>query len=71
MRFSIVWIPTKTFSTAAYSCKVYLEQIWGLMDGGADMLIFETVADSLNAKAAIYALEIYYEQNKKVLNFVK
>lgn len=42
--------------------EVYLEQICGLMDGGADMLIFEAVADTLNAKAAIYALEIYFEQ---------
>jgi methionine synthase I (cobalamin-dependent) len=39
--------------------EVYLEQICGLMDGGADLLIFEGMTDTLNAKAAIYALEIF------------
>src|SRR6201996_7176498 len=35
----------------------YGEQIKGLLDGGADLLLIETVFDTLNAKAAIYAIE--------------
>ena len=34
----------------------YAEQIKGLLDGGADMLLIETIFDTLNAKAAIYAI---------------
>ena len=33
----------------------YGEQIEGLIDGGADMLLIETIFDTLNAKAAIFA----------------
>lgn len=38
----------------------YYEQISGLVDGGADILIIETIFDTLNAKAAIYAIDNYY-----------
>jgi 5-methyltetrahydrofolate--homocysteine methyltransferase len=34
----------------------YAEQAQGLMDGGADVLLVETVFDTLNAKAALYAI---------------
>jgi 5-methyltetrahydrofolate--homocysteine methyltransferase len=34
----------------------YAEQITGLLDGGADLLLIETIFDTLNAKAAIYAI---------------
>ncbi|ADB75306.1 methionine synthase [Geodermatophilus obscurus] len=40
----------------------YLEQADGLVDGGVDVLLIETVFDTLNAKAAIYALETLFEQ---------
>ncbi len=40
----------------------YLEQANGLVDGGADLLIVETIFDTLNAKAAIFALETLFEQ---------
>ncbi len=33
----------------------YAEQINGLMDGGADLLLFETITDTLNTKAGIFA----------------
>lgn len=39
----------------------YYEQIRGLMDGGADLLLVETVFDTLNAKAALFAIEAYKE----------
>ncbi len=39
----------------------YYEQIRGLKDGGADLLLVETVFDTLNAKAALFAIEEYKE----------
>jgi 5-methyltetrahydrofolate--homocysteine methyltransferase len=35
----------------------YSEQVNGLLDGGADILLVETVFDTLNCKAALYAIE--------------
>jgi 5-methyltetrahydrofolate--homocysteine methyltransferase len=42
--------------------EAYLEQANGLVDGGSDVLLIETVFDTLNAKAAIFALETLFEQ---------
>lgn len=39
----------------------YYEQIKGLIDGGSDVLLIETIFDTLNAKAAIYAIKKYEE----------
>ena len=39
----------------------YYEQARGLLDGGADVLLVETVFDSLNSKAALFALGKYFE----------
>jgi len=41
--------------------EAYYEQVVGLMDGGADILIVETIFDTLNAKAAVYAIGEYLE----------
>jgi 5-methyltetrahydrofolate--homocysteine methyltransferase len=41
----------------------YLEAIDGLVKGGADLLLVETIFDTLNAKAAVYALERYFDEN--------
>ena len=43
--------------------EAYLEQARGLVDGGADVLLVETIFDTLNAKAAIYALETLFEEH--------
>lgn len=40
----------------------YLTSAQGLVDGGADLLIVETIFDTLNAKAAIFAVETLFEQ---------
>ena len=40
----------------------YLEQARGLVDGGSDLLLVETIFDTLNAKAAIFALETLFEE---------
>ena len=41
----------------------YHEQARGLVDGGADLLLVETIFDTLNAKAAIFALETLFEEH--------
>jgi len=38
--------------------------IRGLLDGGADILMVETIFDTLNAKAALFAIEKHFEQHK-------
>jgi 5-methyltetrahydrofolate--homocysteine methyltransferase len=43
----------------------YLEAANGLVDGGADLLIVETIFDTLNAKAAIFALETLFEERER------
>ncbi|WP_426244521.1 methionine synthase [Nocardioides sp. LHG3406-4] len=40
----------------------YLKAARGLVDGGADLLIIETIFDTLNAKAAIFAVEQLFEE---------
>lgn len=43
---------------------VYKEQIEGLIEGGVDLLLIETIFDTLNAKAALFAAEeVKHEQN--------
>lgn len=42
----------------------YLEQIKGLVDGGVDILLIETIFDTLNAKAAIYAAKKFFREQK-------
>ncbi|KAJ3034843.1 hypothetical protein HDV00_004606 [Rhizophlyctis rosea] len=41
----------------------YREQIIGLLDGGADILLVETIFDTLNAKAALYAIDLVFEED--------
>ncbi|MFK8038068.1 MAG: homocysteine S-methyltransferase family protein [Crocinitomicaceae bacterium] len=41
--------------------EAYIEQINGLTDGGADILLVETVFDTLNAKAALFAINTVKE----------
>lgn len=40
----------------------YTEQVRGLIDGGADILLIETIFDTLNAKAALFAIQNYCEK---------
>ena len=41
----------------------YEEQIKGLVDGGVDLLLIETIFDTLNAKAAIFAIKHFFRNN--------
>jgi len=43
----------------------YYEQVKGLADGGVDLLLIETIFDTLNAKAAIFAIKKYFRDAKK------
>ena len=40
----------------------YTEQLNGLLDGGIDLVLIETIFDTLNAKAAIFAVESVFEE---------
>ncbi len=42
----------------------YTEQIKGLVDGGVDLLLIETIFDTLNAKAAIFAIKKFFRENE-------
>jgi 5-methyltetrahydrofolate--homocysteine methyltransferase len=44
--------------------EAYSEQTKGLVDGGADVLLVETVFDTLNAKAALFAIDKLKEENQ-------
>jgi 5-methyltetrahydrofolate--homocysteine methyltransferase len=43
----------------------YYEQVKGLVDGGVDLLLIETIFDTLNAKAAIFAIKKYFRDTKQ------
>ncbi len=42
--------------------EAYYEQIRGLIDGGADVLLVETIFDTLNAKSALFAIKKYEQE---------
>jgi 5-methyltetrahydrofolate--homocysteine methyltransferase len=46
--------------------EAYYEQVRGLVDGGVDILLIETIFDTLNAKAAIFAIRQYERKNPGV-----
>ncbi|MBC3932396.1 methionine synthase [Undibacterium curvum] len=41
----------------------YHEQVRGLIEGGADVLLVETIFDTLNCKAALFAIDQYFEES--------
>jgi 5-methyltetrahydrofolate--homocysteine methyltransferase len=43
--------------------RAYLEQVQALVEGGSDVLLVETIFDTLNAKAALFAIEEYFESS--------
>jgi 5-methyltetrahydrofolate--homocysteine methyltransferase len=43
----------------------YYDQVRGLVDGGVDVLLIETIFDTLNAKGAIYAIKKYFRDTNK------
>ena len=47
--------------------EAYSEQIRGLVEGGVDLLLVETVFDTLNCKAALFAIDSFFETTGKKL----
>lgn len=45
----------------------YKEQVKGLVEGGVDLLLVETVFDTLNAKIALFAIQEYFDESGKEL----
>ncbi|XP_022621775.1 methionine synthase isoform X2 [Seriola dumerili] len=43
--------------------EAYTEQVRGLLDGGADILLVETIFDTANAKAALFAIDLLFESS--------
>jgi 5-methyltetrahydrofolate--homocysteine methyltransferase len=43
--------------------EAYYEQVKGLVEGGSDLLLIETIFDTLNAKAAIFAVKKYFRES--------
>lgn len=43
----------------------YLEQVKGLVDGRVDILLIETIFDTLNAKAAIFAIKKFFRESNQ------
>ena len=48
----------------------YYEQIEALVDGGSDLLLLETIFDTLNAKAALFAIDEYFENSGERLPLI-
>ena len=47
--------------------EAYTESIRGLVDGGSDLLLVETIFDTLNAKAALFAINQYFDEHDNSL----
>ncbi len=45
--------------------EAYYEQVSGLVEGGVDLLLIETIFDTLNAKAAIFAIKKYFRDTRQ------
>jgi 5-methyltetrahydrofolate--homocysteine methyltransferase len=48
----------------------YYEQTEALVEGGADLLLVETIFDTLNAKAALFAVDEYFEKSGQRLPLI-
>ncbi len=48
----------------------YYEQVEALVEGGSDVLLVETIFDTLNAKAALFAIEEFFEQSGERLPLI-
>jgi 5-methyltetrahydrofolate--homocysteine methyltransferase len=48
----------------------YFEQVQALVEGGSDLLLVETIFDTLNAKAALFAIDEFFEQSGERLPII-
>ena len=54
--------PSKRNVTFDQLVENYLESMDGLVSGGADLILIETIFDTLNAKAAVFAVKKYFDE---------
>jgi len=54
--------PAKRNVTFDELVEAYIEATHGLIEGGADLIMVETIFDTLNAKAAVFAIQTVFEQ---------
>lgn len=59
--------PGKRNVTFDQLVEAYIEATHALMDGGSDLILIETIFDTLNAKAAAFAVETVFEQRQQRL----
>ena len=50
--------------------QAYFEQVQALVEGGVDVLLVETIFDTLNAKAALFAIDEYFEASGECLPII-
>ena len=55
-------IPARVAARYDELVAAYSEQVRGLLDGGVDVLLVETIFDTLNAKAAFFAIQSVFEE---------
>jgi 5-methyltetrahydrofolate--homocysteine methyltransferase len=55
--------PARRDVTFEEVAQAYKDQIAALVEGGADVILIETIFDTLNAKAAIFAAEEYFDES--------
>ena len=48
----------------------YCDQVQALVEGGVDVILVETIFDTLNAKAALFAIDEYFEQSGECLPII-
>jgi 5-methyltetrahydrofolate--homocysteine methyltransferase len=58
--------PGKRDVTFAQVAAAYLEQVENLVAGGVDILLVETIFDTLNAKAALFAISEFFESHPRL-----
>uniref|UniRef100_A0AAQ6IVB3 Methionine synthase n=1 Tax=Anabas testudineus TaxID=64144 RepID=A0AAQ6IVB3_ANATE len=58
-------IPRPDFRNITFDelVEAYSEQVRGLLDGGADLILVETIFDTANAKAALFAIDLLFEKS--------
>ncbi len=57
-------MPASAWSRSIRSSTAYVEQVRALIAGGSDLLLVETIFDSLNAKAALVAIQEVFAQDR-------
>ena len=69
LHVSAICLATNIFIFTAFDelASAYTEQMRGLLDGGVDLLLVETVFDTANAKAALFAAQtLFAEEYERV-----